>query len=143
MRLQVLWRKENSVLPLRQSKSLINKHLDYYCPTVTVRPLLRFLTISRVIELCFKQDWSLWKAKTWGYKFSEGRRTHSASKTIKITHQQTFELLLFNCYCLVFEPLLSDRFLTISRVIELRFKQDWSLWKAKTWGYKFSEERRI
>ena len=31
MRLQVLWFKENPVLPLRLSKSLINKHLDCYC----------------------------------------------------------------------------------------------------------------
>jgi len=31
--------------------------------------------MSRVLELRFKRDWSHWKAKTWGYKFSEGRRT--------------------------------------------------------------------
>jgi len=34
--------------------------------TVTVQPLLGVLTISRVIELHFKQDWSRWKAKTRG-----------------------------------------------------------------------------
>jgi len=32
----------------------------------------------------------------------------SASKTVKIAHQQTFGLLLSNCYCLIFELLLSD-----------------------------------
>jgi hypothetical protein len=32
----------------------------------------------------------------------------SASKIVKIAHQQTFELLLSSCYCLVFELLLSD-----------------------------------
>jgi hypothetical protein len=32
--------------------------------TVTLRLLLRFLTISRVIELRFKRDYSCWKAKT-------------------------------------------------------------------------------
>jgi len=36
IRVEVLWRKENPVLPQRQSKSLINKHVDCYCPTVTV-----------------------------------------------------------------------------------------------------------
>jgi hypothetical protein len=43
--------------------------------TVTVQPLLKFLTISWVIELYFKRGWPRWKAKTRGYKFSEGRRT--------------------------------------------------------------------
>jgi hypothetical protein len=58
------------------SKSLINKRLDCYCPTVTVHfwtvtvwPLLRFLTISGDIELRFKQNLWRWKDKTWGYKF--------------------------------------------------------------------------
>jgi len=32
----------------------------------------------------------------------------STSKIVKIAHQQTFGLLLFNCSCLVFELLLSD-----------------------------------
>jgi hypothetical protein len=32
----------------------------------------------------------------------------SASKIVKIAHQQTLGLLLSNCYCLVFELLLSD-----------------------------------
>jgi hypothetical protein len=42
---------------------------------VTVWPLLRFLTISGVIELRFKQNLWLWKGKTWGYKFYVLRRT--------------------------------------------------------------------
>jgi len=58
-----------------------------YCPTVTVQPLLSrhwtvtiwtliiLLTISRVLELHFKWDWSHWKVNTRGYKFSKGRRT--------------------------------------------------------------------
>jgi hypothetical protein len=46
-----------------------------WCPTVAVWTLIRFLTISRVLELHFKWDWSRWKAKTRGYKFSKGRRT--------------------------------------------------------------------
>ena len=56
--------------------------LDCYCQTVTVLllncyypTLLRFLTISRVIELHLKRDGSRWKARTRGYKFSGGRRT--------------------------------------------------------------------
>ena len=67
---------KNPVLPLRYSKLLINKCLDCYCPTVTVHfwtvtvwPLLRFLTISGVIELWFKRNLWHWKGKTWGYKF--------------------------------------------------------------------------
>jgi hypothetical protein len=32
----------------------------------------------------------------------------SASKIVKIAHQQTLGLLLSNCYCLVLELLLSD-----------------------------------
>ena len=43
--------------------------LNCYCPTVTIWTLLRFLTISRVLELHFKWDWSRWKANT------RGRRT--------------------------------------------------------------------
>jgi hypothetical protein len=31
-----------------------------------------------------------------------------ASKIVQIAHQQTLGLLLSNCYCLVFELLLSD-----------------------------------
>jgi hypothetical protein len=79
---QSFGRVKNSVLPLRQSKSLINKHLDRYCPTVTVHfwtvtvwPLLIFLTISGIIELRFKRNSWHWKGKTWGYKFYALRRT--------------------------------------------------------------------
>jgi hypothetical protein len=81
-RLQVLCRKENSVLPPRQSKFRINKYWIIIVQlllsrnwTVIVRPLLIILTISKVIVLSFQRDWSLWKAKTWGYKFSVERRT--------------------------------------------------------------------
>jgi hypothetical protein len=35
----------------------------------------------------------------------------SASKIVKIAHQQTLGLLLCTCYCLVFELLLSDLYL--------------------------------
>ena len=51
----------------------------------------------------------------------------SASKIVKIAHQQALGLLLSTCYCLLFELLLSDlysEFLTIYGVIELRFKRD-------------------
>jgi len=67
-----------------------------------------------------------------------------ASKIVKIAHQQTLGLLLSNCYCLVFELLFFDLYskLTISGVIELRFKRDLSRWKAKTWGYKFNASSR-
>jgi len=52
------------------------------------------------------------------------------------------ELLLSNCCCRTFAVWTLIRFLTISRVLELHFKWDWSRWKAKTRGYKFSKERR-
>jgi len=43
--------------------------------TLTVWPLLIFLTISGGIKLRFKRDQSSWKSKTWGYKFNDSRRT--------------------------------------------------------------------
>jgi hypothetical protein len=48
------------------------------------------------------------KVYTWGYKFYELRRTSSSDKIVKIVHQQTLGQLQSNCYCLVFELLLSD-----------------------------------
>jgi hypothetical protein len=80
-------------------------YLNCCCPTVVVwtvvvQRLLSnrcylntnqiFLTIYRVLELHFKWDWSHWKAKTWGYKFSEGRRTQFClqdSQNCSSTHQ--------------------------------------------------------
>jgi hypothetical protein len=95
--------------------------------TITVRPLLRFLTISRVIELFFKQDWYRWKAKTWGYKFSEWRRTQLClqdSQNCSLTNIWTVivQLLLSRFWTVTVWPLL--RCLTISGVIEIRFKRD-------------------
>jgi len=55
MRLQLLRRKENPILPLRQSKLLINKHLDCYCPTVTVSFLNCYCLTSPKI---FNNIWS-------------------------------------------------------------------------------------
>jgi len=68
--------------------------------TVTVWPLLRFLTISGVIELRFKRNLCRWKDKTWGYKFYVWGEPSSASKIVNIAHQRTLGLLLSNCYCL-------------------------------------------
>jgi len=58
----------------------------------------------------------------------------SASKIVKIAHQQTLGLLPSTCYCLVLELLFSDLYteLTICGVIKLRFKRDLSRWKDKT-----------
>jgi hypothetical protein len=53
-----------------------------------------------------------------------------ASKIVKIAHQQTLGLLLPVFGTVIVLPLL--RFLTISGVIELRFKQNLCRWKAKT-----------
>jgi hypothetical protein len=66
--------------------------------TVTVWPLLRFLTISRVIKLQFKQHLWRWKGKKWGYKFYV-EEPCSSSKIVKSAHQQTLGVLLSNCYC--------------------------------------------
>jgi len=51
-----------------------------------------------------------------------GVYTSSASKIVKIAHQQTLGLLLSCFWTVTVWPLL--RFLTISGVIELRFKRD-------------------
>jgi hypothetical protein len=151
MRLQVLYRNENPVLPVRLSKLLINKHLTVTVQlflsrnwTVTVRPLLRFLTISWVIELRFKLDWSRWKAKTLGYKFSLGRRTSLPPSQSKLLINKYWtvivQLLLSRNWTVTVRP--HFRFLTISRVIEFYLEWDWSRWKAKTRGYKFSVGKR-
>ena len=55
MRLQVLCFEKNPVLPLGQSKSLINKHLDCYCPTVIVSFLNCYCLTSPKI---FNYIWS-------------------------------------------------------------------------------------
>jgi len=151
MRLQVLCRNDNPVLPVRLSKLLINKHLTVTVQlflsrnwTVTVRPLLQFLTISWVIELCFKLDWSRWKAKTLGYKFSLGRRTSLPPSQSKLLINKYWtvivQLLLSRNWTVTVHPYF--RFLTISRVIEFYLEWDWSRWKAKTRGYKFSVGKR-
>jgi len=64
--------------------------LNCYCLIIAVWTLIRFLTISRVLELHFKWDWSRWKAKTWDYKFFEGIRTQFClqdSQNCSSTHQ--------------------------------------------------------
>jgi hypothetical protein len=147
MRLQVLCQKENPVLPPRLSQLLINNHLAvtvqlllYRHWIATVRPLLRFLTKARVIELCLEWDYSRWKAKTRGYKFSVGRRTQFCPLDFQNCSSRNMWLLLSRHWTVTVRALL--RFLTISRLIELRFEWDWSRWKAKTRGYKFSVGRR-
>jgi hypothetical protein len=66
------------------------------------------LTISRVIELQFKGDWSRWKAKTRWYMFSEGKRTQFCLEDIQIYSSTNIGLLMSNRYCLHIEVLLSD-----------------------------------
>ena len=53
------------------------------------------------------QNWDTTGAYEATSSLKEGEPS-SSSKIVKITHQQTFGLLLSNCYCLVFKPLLSD-----------------------------------
>ena len=50
---------------------------------VVFRPLLRFVTISGVLGFHFKQGWSRMKAKTWGYKSNERRRTQFCPQDIQ------------------------------------------------------------
>jgi hypothetical protein len=50
----------------------------------------------------------VWKPRYKGRSSLKKGEPSSASKTVKITHQQTCGLLLSNCYCLVFELLQSD-----------------------------------
>jgi hypothetical protein len=79
------------VQPLLFEPLLSNRYcLNCCCPTIAVWTLIRFLTISKVLELHFKLDWYRWKAKTRGYKFSEGRRTQfylQDSQNCSSTHQ--------------------------------------------------------
>jgi hypothetical protein len=147
MRLQVLLFEENPVLPVRYLKSQINEHLDCYCPTVTVRfwtvtvwPLLRFLTISGGIEVQFMKNLCRSKDKTWGYKFYDLRRTQLCledSQNHSSTNTWTLTVRFLNCYCLT-----STQIFTISGVIELWFKRNLCRWKDMTWGYKFYDLRR-
>ena len=139
-------RRTQFCLQVNQNCSLTNIWLlQSWHWIVTVRPRLRYFTISRVIELCFKRDWSRWKAKTRGYKFSVGRRTQFClPNQLKFLINKHWiiivQLLLSKNWTITLRPLL--RVLTISRVIELCFKRDSSRWKAKIQGYKFSIGRR-
>ena len=47
--------QENPLMPLRQSKSLVNKHLDCYCPTLNVSFLNSYCLTSSQI---FNYIWS-------------------------------------------------------------------------------------
>jgi len=141
-----LWKSQNC---LSTNTGLLLSNC--YCPTVTVQlllscfwnvtvwPLLRFLTISGVIELRFKRNLSHWKAETWGYKFYI-RRTQLCLQECPNCSSTKLGLLLSRFWTFTVWPLL--RFLTISRVIDLRFKQNLCRWKAKTWGNKFYDLRR-
>jgi hypothetical protein len=142
MRLQVLcWGEPSSsskIVKIAHQQTL-GLLLSFFL-TLTIWPLLKFLTISGAIELRFKQNLCCWKAKTWGYKFYVWLEPSSASKIVKITHQQTLGLLL-SVFCTVTVwPLL--KLLTISGVIKLQFKWNLCCWKDKTWGYKFYNLRR-
>jgi len=113
--------------------------------TVTVWPLLRFLTISGFIELRFKLNLWCWKGKTWGYKFYVLRRTQFClydcqNCSLTNTWTVTIHLLVSRFWTVTLWPLL--RFLTMYGVIKLRFKQNLRRWKGKTWGYKFYVLRR-
>jgi len=152
MRLQVLCFERNPVLLWRESKSSLTNTWTITVQlllspfwTVTVWLLLRLLTISGVIELRFKQNLWPWKGKTWGYKFYILRRTKfclkdSQNRSLTNTRTVTVQLLLSPFWTVTVWPLL--RFLTISGVIELWFKQNLWPWKGKTWGYKFYVLRR-
>ena len=88
--------------------------LNFYCfvfepllsSEVAFWPHLRFLTIFRVLELCFKWDWSRCKAKTWAYKSFERRRTQfypQDSQNFSSTNQS---------YCLIESVMTQSRLVT-------------------------------
>jgi hypothetical protein len=67
--------------------------------------LLRFLTISTVIELHLKRDGSRWKAKTQATSSMNEGEHGSAFKIVKIVHKKTLDcyfptitVLILNCY---------------------------------------------
>jgi len=117
--------------------------MNYYCLKnwiVTVWPLLRFLTISGVIELHFKRVWSRWKSKTWGYKLYEGRITEFCPQDSQNCSSTNIGLLLSNCYCkknwiITFWTLFS--ILSITKATELGFMHGLFLWNSITWVTTF------
>jgi len=151
MRLQVLCFEKNLVMPLRQSKSLNNKHLNCHFWTVTVHfwtftvwHLLRFLSIYGVIELRLKRNLWCWKGKRWGYKFY-------VEKNPVLPLRQSKSLINKHLDC--YYPTVTVYFWTVTvwphlrvfkiyRVIGLWFKKHLWRWKGKTWGYKFYVLRR-
>jgi len=147
MRLQVLcFEKTQFCIYDSQNHSLTNtwtvtvQLLQSRFWTVTVWPLLRFLTISGVIELRFKLNLWRWKGKIWGHKFYVVRRTQfcledSKNRSLTNTWTVTVQLLLSRFWTVTVWPLI--RFLTISGDIELQFNLNLRHWKGKTWDYKF------
>jgi len=99
--------------------------------TVIVWPLLRFLTISGVINSDSSEICVVGKIRHEATSSMIWEEPISASKIVKIAHQQTLGLLLSVFLTVTVWPLL--RFLTISGVIELRFKRNLCRWKDKTW----------
>ena len=108
--------------------------------TVTVLPLLRFLTISGVIKLRFKRNLCRWKDITWGYNFYDLRRTYFClydSQHRSSTNTSTVTVRFLNCYCLtsthIFNYIWSYRTPIQAKLVR---------WKDMTSGYKFYDLRR-
>ena len=114
MRIRVLCFKENPVMPLRQSKSLLNKQWDSYYPTVTVLFLNCYclnspqsFTISGVIELRFKQISVVGKLRQEATSsiFMENpvmplRQSKSVINKHLDCYCPTVTVSFWNCYCL-------------------------------------------
>jgi len=109
--------------------------LNCYCPTSP--HIFNYIWSYRSL---FQARLSCWKVKTRGYKFSVGRRTQFCPQDIQNGSSTNIGLLLSKNWNVTVWPLLI--ILTISRVIKLCFKWDWSCWKVKTRDYKFSVGRR-
>jgi len=147
MRLQVLCFEKNPILPLGYSKSIINKHLDCFCPSVTVSFLNCYCLTSHQIFNYIWSSRSLIQAKFMALETYDMRLQvlcfernpvllwRESKSSLTNTWTITVQLLLSPFWTVTVWPLL--RLLTISGVIELRFKQNLWHWKSKTWGYKF------
>jgi hypothetical protein len=112
--------ENNPVLPLRYLKSLINKHLDSYCPTVTVHfwtvtlwALLRFFTISGVLGMRSSELYGVGKIRH--------EATSSMDKNnpvLPLRYSKSFINKHLDCYC----PFLNCYCLTSPQI----FKYIWS-----------------
>jgi len=91
--------------------------------------------ITNITNSISNMDYFLFNAKTWCYTFSEGRKPDSASNMTKF---HRFANLLNLPVEVAAQPLLG--YLSISGVLELQIKWDWTRWKVNISSYNIYEK---